>query len=220
MIRTALDQCTDSKLYVAMNLAFACSLRMGEILGQKDVYHVFTSLFPSTRIILKKPKTDSNIRKVWLPRVVFHSLRLQHDLLDEDWEVNAQKFEDAFYASTNPGLRTVRPPKPTKPKESERPAATPFLDLAGLVAQLQKSPELVSTLAATFPREQRNTIPVIVKQIAAINRRKPDYNSYFGTPEGNRTPSLTLRRGALYPIELLAHMNLCKKQFPDKNPAC
>ena len=33
MIRTALDQCTDSKLYVAMNLAFACSLRMGEILG-------------------------------------------------------------------------------------------------------------------------------------------------------------------------------------------
>ena len=31
MIRTALDQCTDSKLYVAMNLSFACSLRMGEI---------------------------------------------------------------------------------------------------------------------------------------------------------------------------------------------
>ena len=84
MIRTALDQCTDSKLYVAMNLAFACSLRMGEILGltwsnvhisdediaddnayvyidkelaraskraiemlgQKDIYHVFTPLFP------------------------------------------------------------------------------------------------------------------------------------------------------------------------------
>jgi integrase len=33
MIRTALDNCTDRKLYVAMNLAFACSLRMGEILG-------------------------------------------------------------------------------------------------------------------------------------------------------------------------------------------
>lgn len=33
MIRTALDQCTDNKLYVAMNLSFACSLRMGEILG-------------------------------------------------------------------------------------------------------------------------------------------------------------------------------------------
>ena len=32
-IRLALDQCTDNKLYIAMNLAFACSLRMGEILG-------------------------------------------------------------------------------------------------------------------------------------------------------------------------------------------
>ena len=32
-IRKALDQCEDSKLYIAMNLSFACSLRMGEILG-------------------------------------------------------------------------------------------------------------------------------------------------------------------------------------------
>jgi len=33
MIRKALDECTDSRLYIAMNLAFACSLRIGEILG-------------------------------------------------------------------------------------------------------------------------------------------------------------------------------------------
>lgn len=32
-IKTALDNCKDSKLYIAMNLAFACSLRIGEILG-------------------------------------------------------------------------------------------------------------------------------------------------------------------------------------------
>ena len=109
-IRLALDQCTDSKLYIAMNLAFACSLRMGEILGltwknvhiedeniatdnayiyieaelaraskqaietlgEKDIYHIFTPLMPntSTRIIPKKPKTDSSIRKVWLPKTV------------------------------------------------------------------------------------------------------------------------------------------------------
>ena len=115
MIRKALDECTDSKLYVAMNLAFACSLRMGEILGltwdnvhiaddeiamdnayvyidkeltraskraiemlgQKDVYHIFPSLFPntSTRVILKKPKTDSSIRKVWLPKTLAYILR-------------------------------------------------------------------------------------------------------------------------------------------------
>lgn len=271
MIRTALDQCTDSKLYVAMNLSFACSLRMGEILGltwdnvhisdediaadnayvyvdkeltraskraietlgEKDIYYIFTPLMPntSTRIILKKPKTESSIRKVWLPktlayilrewkksqdelrsflgdeyqdfnlvvalpngrpcedriilkefsklreeaglpRVVFHSLRhssttyklkLNHGdlkatqgdtghaeidmitsiyahILDEDRKVNAQKFETAFYA--NPDLRGVRPSE--EPKQPE--AAT--LDLASLVEQLQKSPELASALAA------------------------------------------------------------------------
>ena len=86
MIRTALDHCKDSKLYVAMNLAFACSMRMGEILGltwnnvhiedediaadnayvyidkelaraskraiemlgKKDVYHIFAPLLPNT----------------------------------------------------------------------------------------------------------------------------------------------------------------------------
>ena len=115
MIRTALDQRTDSKLYVAMNLSFACSLRMGEILGltwenvhisdediaadnayvyidkeltraskraietlgEKDIYYIFTPLMPntSTRIVLKKPKTDSSIRKVWLPKTLAYILR-------------------------------------------------------------------------------------------------------------------------------------------------
>lgn len=268
-IHLALDQCTDSKLYIAMNLAFACSLRMGEILGltwknvhiedeniatdnayiyieaelaraskqaietlgEKDIYHIFTPLMPntSTRIILKKPKTDSSIRKVWLPKtvayilrewktsqeelksflgdeyqdfdlvvalpngrpcenriiekefsllkqkaglpnVVFHSLRhssttyklkLNHGdlkvtqgdtghaeidmitkvyahILDEDRKINAQKFESAFYA--NPDLRKVTPPQ-------EQPQAQ-TIDLAALIEQLQKSPELANTLAA------------------------------------------------------------------------
>jgi integrase len=272
MIRIALNECRDSKLYVAMNLAFACSLRMGEILGltwdnvhisdedivadnafvyidkelaraskqaiemlgKKDIYHIFTPLMPntSTRVILKKPKTDSSIRKVWLPKtlayilrewkaaqdelrgflgdeyqeynlvvalpngrpcedrvmlkefeklreeaklpkVVFHSLRhssttyklkLNHGdlkatqgdtghaeidmitsvyahILDEDRKINAQKFESAFYS--NPDLRNVRPPK--EPKAEPEQAS---IDLAGLVEQLQKTPELAATLAA------------------------------------------------------------------------
>ena len=104
MIRTVLEKCTDSRLYVAINLAFACSLRVGEILGltwdnvhiaddnimsdnayvyidkelirvskrsiemigEKDIYHIFAPIMPntSTRVILKKPKTNSSIRKV------------------------------------------------------------------------------------------------------------------------------------------------------------
>ena len=268
-IRKALDECTDSKLYIAMNLAFACSLRMGEILGltwdnvhiedediaadnahifidkelarcskqaiemlgEKDIYHIFVPLLPntSTRLVLKKPKTESSIRKVWLPKtvayilrewkkaqdelkeflgneyqdfnlvvalpngrpcenriiekeflnlkekaglpnVVFHSLRhssttyklkLNHGdlkatqgdtghaeidmitkvyahILDEDRKINAQKFESAFYA--NPDLRSVKPP--------QEPAQTPQIDLAALIEQLQKSPELANTLAS------------------------------------------------------------------------
>ena len=122
-IRIALDQCTDSKLYVAMNLAFACSLRMGEILGltwknvhiedeniaadnayvyieaeliraskqaiemigEKDIFHIFTPLMPntSTRLILKKPKTKSSERKVWLPKTVAYILREWKKAQDE-----------------------------------------------------------------------------------------------------------------------------------------
>lgn len=267
MIRKALDHCRDSKLYIAMNLSFACSLRMGEILGltwdnvhisdaelaaddayvyvdkeleraskraietldAKDVLYIFTPLMSntSTRLVLKRPKTQSSIRKVWLPktvayilrewkqsqdelkqflgdeyqdfnlvitqsngrpceariiekeflqlreeaelpRVVFHSLRhssttyklklnngdlkaTQGDtghaevdmitkvyahILDEDRKINAQKFESAFYS--NPDLREVKAPK----------EPTPQLDLAQLITELKRSPELANTLAA------------------------------------------------------------------------
>ena len=66
-------------------------------------------------------------------------------ILDEDRKVNAQKFEDAYYASANHDLRTVRPPAKTRgPKEPESVS----LDLEALVEQLRKSPELANTLAA------------------------------------------------------------------------
>lgn len=271
MIRKALDHCENSKLYIAMNLAFACSLRMGEILGltwdnvhisdadvaaddawiyvdkevaratqraidaigDKDIYYIFEPVMngSTTRIVLKRPKTESSIRKVWLPKtlayilrkwqqtqaelkeflgdeyqdhnlvlsqdngrpidqrviekefnklkqkaelpnVVFHSLRhssttyklkLNHGdlkatqgdtghaevdmimsvyahILDEDRKINAQKFEASFYS--NPDLREVKPPAEPQPA----------LDLALLIEQLQKSPELANTLARLLPR--------------------------------------------------------------------
>ena len=117
-----------------------------------------------------------------LPNVVFHSLRhssttyklkLNHGdlkatqgdtghaeidmitkvyahILDEDRKINAQKFESAFYA--NPDLRNVKPPQ-----ESEQPQAQ-TLDLAALVEQLQKSPELASTLAALLTLKRQGKI--------------------------------------------------------------
>lgn len=110
IIRLALDKCEDHRLYLAMNLSFACSLRLGEALGltwdnvhitekdmkndeawifvdkelervsvqamkklgNKDVITVFptTKKNATTRMVLKKPKTSSSIRKIWLPKTL------------------------------------------------------------------------------------------------------------------------------------------------------
>ena len=72
------DDIADDNTYVFIDKELArASKRAIEMLGQKDVYHIFTPLFPntSTRVILKKPKTDSSIRKVWLPKTLAYILR-------------------------------------------------------------------------------------------------------------------------------------------------
>ena len=71
-------------VFIDKELARA-SKRAIEMLGQKDVYHIFTPLFPntSTRVILKKPKTDSSIRKVWLPKTLAYILREWKNAQDE-----------------------------------------------------------------------------------------------------------------------------------------
>lgn len=114
-IRKALDACTDSRLYLAMNLSFACSLRLGEILGltwnnvhitdediaadnawiyidkelqradysvlqtlnNKDVFRVFPCIMEgaATRLVLKAPKTESSVRRIWLPKTLAYILR-------------------------------------------------------------------------------------------------------------------------------------------------
>lgn len=134
MIRKALDLCTDSKLYVAMNLSFACSLRMGEILGltwdnvhisdediaadnayvyvdkelsraskraievlgERDIYYIFTPLMAntSTRLILKKPKTESSIRKVWLPKTLAYILRKWRESQEELKDFLGDEYQD------------------------------------------------------------------------------------------------------------------------------
>lgn len=106
----ALSVCEDERLALVMNLAFSCSLRLGEIMGmtwdciditeksieennarlyvdkelarvsknvmekldKKDVIKVFPSVLSgnSTVLVLKKPKTKSSIRCVWIPKTV------------------------------------------------------------------------------------------------------------------------------------------------------
>ena len=58
-------------------------------------------------------------------------------ILDEDRKINAQKFESAFYTKTD--LRNVAPPQP-------QVAQATVPDIAALVAELSKSPELLASL--------------------------------------------------------------------------
>lgn len=110
----ALEVCEDERLKLAINLSFACSMRIGEILGltwdcvditpesiragkayvyinkelqrvskaaltaleKKDVLRVFpdTNGANKTVLVLKKPKTATSTRKVFLPRTVAEML--------------------------------------------------------------------------------------------------------------------------------------------------
>ena len=147
MIRTALEQCDDMKLYVAMNLSFACSMRVGEISGltwdkvfitdahianddahllieqelsrvsreamelldAKDIYFVFPSFMPNTHtnLVLKKPKTESSIRKVWIPKTLAYILREWKDIQDQYKQYLGNDFFDYNLVLTLPNGRPV-----------------------------------------------------------------------------------------------------------------
>ena len=122
----AIDCCEDERLKLCLNLAFSCSLRIGELLGltwdcvdiseesiaagtahivvnkqlqrvnkrsmeatdSKDVLTTFPEigLQNKTVLILKKPKTRANIRKIFLPKTVAENLtkwKMEQDLLIE-----------------------------------------------------------------------------------------------------------------------------------------
>jgi integrase len=58
-----------------------------ETLAAKDVLRSFPTLFPntSTQLVLKKPKTKSSVRKVWLPKTVAYILR--------EWKESQEKLK-------------------------------------------------------------------------------------------------------------------------------
>lgn len=111
---SAIEKCQDDRLKLCINLAFACSLRIGEVLGltwdcvdisdesmalekpsifinkelqrvskksmeamdQKDIITVFPEqgTHNKTTLVLKKPKTFTSTRKVFLPKTVAEML--------------------------------------------------------------------------------------------------------------------------------------------------
>ena len=66
------------------------------MLGHRDVYYVFPPVFAnaSTRIILKKPKTDYSIRRVWLPKTLAYILREWKSTQDELRALLRDEYQD------------------------------------------------------------------------------------------------------------------------------
>lgn len=138
----AMEVCEDERLKLALNLAFSCSLRLGELLGLtwdcveispeaiaenrafvyinkesqrvkksslkdldgKDVLMVFPSRHKTTTTvrILKTPKTESSIRKVFLPKSVANMLVKWKEEQEEIKEVLGEEYMDynLVFAST------------------------------------------------------------------------------------------------------------------------
>ena len=99
-------------VYIEQELTRA-SKRAIEMLGEKDIYHIFTPLMPntSTRVILKKPKTDSSVRKIWLPKTLAYILRewriinKEFALLKEKAELPNVVFHSLRHSSTTYKLK-------------------------------------------------------------------------------------------------------------------
>ena len=132
--KKACNGCEDDRLLLCMHLAFACSLRVGEICGltwnnvdisersiaennasvyvdktltrasadsmealnDKDIIFVFPPIaaIHSTSVILKTPKTQSSVRRVWLPKSVALLLQRTRSAQNEWKEVLGGDYQD------------------------------------------------------------------------------------------------------------------------------
>lgn len=80
--------CDDAYVWIDKELARVAQEAI-DVVGDKDILFVFPWLMggkSSTRLVLKKPKTDSSIRKVWLPKTLAYILR--------DWKEKQDRLKD------------------------------------------------------------------------------------------------------------------------------
>ena len=143
-IQRALNLCKDNRLFMAINLAFACSMRIGEVLGltwdnihissddleqgnahlfiekelqraslesiqklkSEDIFYIFEPFKKNnvTRLLLKTPKTESSVRRVWIPETLAGMLiswRESQERLEEFWATNTEGMLVEMDANTN-----------------------------------------------------------------------------------------------------------------------
>ncbi|WP_441299914.1 site-specific integrase [Breznakia sp. PFB1-11] len=91
------EDIADDNAYIYIDKELTrCSKRAIEMIGEQDIYHIFTPLMPntSTRVILKKPKTTSSIRKIWLPKTVAYIMREWKSVQDELRGFLGEEYQD------------------------------------------------------------------------------------------------------------------------------
>ena len=133
-LQKALSLCDDDILRLAMNLAFSCSLRIGEMLAltwdcveisdtaiqngeafifvnkelqrvnrdalsalnKRDVVFQFPAIIgkTTTALVLKKPKTETSTRKVFLPETVAKMLIERKATVDEEKSLFGDEYND------------------------------------------------------------------------------------------------------------------------------
>ena len=133
-LQQALSLCDDDILRLAMNLAFSCSLRIGEMLAltwdcveisdtaiqngeafifvnkelqrvnrdalsalnKRDVVFQFPAIIgkTTTALVLKKPKTETSTRKVFLPETVAKMLIERKATVDEEKSLFGDEYND------------------------------------------------------------------------------------------------------------------------------
>ncbi len=98
----------DSHLWIEQELA-RVSKEARQQLDDKDIMFIFPSIMSNTHtnLVLKKPKTESSIRKVWIPKTVAYILREWRQIQDQYKEYLAQDYFDYNLVLTLPNGRPV-----------------------------------------------------------------------------------------------------------------
>lgn len=75
--------------------------------SKNSIYYIFKPLIAgtTTRLVLKKPKTDSSIRKIWLPKTVAYLLRDLKKQQEEYKELLGDEYEDFNLVVAQPNGR-------------------------------------------------------------------------------------------------------------------
>ena len=135
-------------VYVNKELQRVTKEALKELDG-KDVLLVFPekSKINKTVRILKTPKTETSVRKIFLPKSVAIMLKVNmvtdvySHILDDDRKKNAELFEDAFYGKkeTDPQMHRKKPENTLKVPDG--------VD-AELLAKVLSNPEMATLLAS------------------------------------------------------------------------